>query len=212
MKRIKKIKVSIIAIVVIIIVLLGINALIKLNNKGVERLKKLYNELNSSQTYLFEMEYDENTKIIMAQKDGKTIIDQYSENSHTTTIIKDNNTYLVLHDREEYYVYEQNNVEQSILTEGLKEIVDKEFIVDTEKINGKKYLYEEYSGSTMFMLSNTLNISEEEIKTRFYFDNDDNLVYVRTIKGVNQELVKIKIEKEVDDSIFEIPSNYAENS
>ena len=64
----------------------------------------------------------------------------------------------------------------------------------------------------MFMLSNTLNISEEEIKTRFYFDNDDNLVYVRTIKGVNQELVKIKIEKEVDDSIFEIPSNYAENS
>ena len=63
MKRIKKIKVSIIAIVVIIIVLLGINAFIKLNNKGVERLKKLYNELNSSQTYLFEMEYDENTKI-----------------------------------------------------------------------------------------------------------------------------------------------------
>ena len=158
------------------------------------------------------MEYDENTKIIMAQKDGKTIIDQYSENSHTTTIIKDNNTYLVLHDREEYYVYEQNNVEQSILTEGLKEIVDKEFIVDTEKVSGKKYLYEEYAGSTMFMLSNTLDISEEEIKTRFYFDNDDNLVYVRTIKGVNQELVKIKIEKEVDDSIFEIPSNYAENS
>lgn len=212
MKRIKKIKVSIIAIVVIIIVLLGINAFIKLNNKGVERLKKLYNELNSSQTYLFEMEYDENTKIIMAQKDGKTIIDQYSENSHTTTIIKDNNTYLVLHDREEYYVYEQNNVEQSILTEGLQEIVDKEFIVDTEKVNGKKYLYEEYAGSTMFMLSNTLDISEEDIKTRFYFDNDDNLVYVRTIKGVNQELVKIKIEKEVDDSIFEIPSNYAENS
>ena len=49
----------------------------------------------------------------MAKKGDKTIIDDYTEESHTTTIVKDNNTYLVLHDREEYYVYEQNNVEQN---------------------------------------------------------------------------------------------------
>ena len=63
----------------------------------------------------------------------------------------------------------------------------------------------------MFMISSTLDVNEEDIKTRFYFDNKDNLVYIRTIKGATQELLKIKIEKEVDDSIFEIPSNYAEN-
>ena len=60
------------------------------------------------------------------------------------------------------------------------------------------------------MISNTLD-ENEEIKTRFYFDKDDNLVYIQTIKGVTQELLKIRLEKEVDDSIFEIPSNYAEN-
>ena len=63
----------------------------------------------------------------------------------------------------------------------------------------------------MFMEASSLDVNEEDIKTRFYFDNDDNLVYIRTIKGVNQELLKINLQKEVDDSIFEVPSHYAEN-
>ena len=157
------------------------------------------------------MEQDEDNKTIMAQKGDKTIIDNYSDNSHTTTIVKDDNTYLVLHDREEYYVYEQNNVERAILTDGLKEITDKEFVTGTENVKGEKYVYEEYQGSTMFMNESSLDVNEEDIKTRFYFDNDDNLVYIRTIKGLNQELLKVNIQMEVDDSIFEIPSSYAEN-
>lgn len=203
-----KLVIAILIVVAIIIVISKITG-----NKDVDtrKLTQLYNELNTNQTYLFEMEQSNNNKTIMAKKGDKAIIDQYSKDGHTTTIVKDNNTYLVLHDREEYYVYENNNIEQSILTDGLKEITNKEFTTGKEKIDGKKYSYEEYSGSTMFMSATTLDMNEEDIKTRFYFDNDDNLVYIRTIKGVNQELLKIKIEKEVDDSIFEIPSNYAEN-
>ena len=157
------------------------------------------------------MEQNNDNKTIMAKKEDKTIIDQYSKNNHSTTIVKDNNTYLVLHDREEYYIYEQNNIEQSILTDGLEEIVNKEFTTGTDKVKGKRYTYEEYAGSTMFMISSTLDINEEDIRTRFYFDNNNNLVYIQTIKGAKQELLKINIEKEVDDSIFEIPSTYAEN-
>lgn len=210
MKKKKIIKLVIVILIVIAIIIV-ISKITGNKDDDTRRLAQLYNELNTNQTYLFEMEQSDDNKTIMAHKGDKTIIDQYSKNSHTTTIVKDNNTYLVLHDREEYYVYENNNVEQSILTDGLGEIVDKEFITGEEKINGKKYSYEEYSGSTMFMISSTLDVNEEDIKTRFYFDNDDNLAYIRTIKGVNQELLKIKIEKEADDSIFEIPSNYAEN-
>ena len=158
------------------------------------------------------MKQNDTNKTIMAKKGDKTIIDDYAENNHTTTIVKDNNTYLVLHDREEYYLYEQNNVEQAILTDALKEVISKEFSNGTEKIKGQKYVYEEYSGSTIFMKANSLDVKEEDIKTRFYFDNNDNLVYIRTIKGVNQELLEINMKKEVDDSIFEVPSNYAENS
>jgi len=209
MKRKKMIKlvVLILAIVAIIIVISKFTG----NKKDeIKRLSNLYQELNTSQTYLFEMEKDSDNKTIIAKKGDKTIIDNNSKNNHSTTIVKDNNTYLVLHDREEYYVYEQNNVEQSILTDGIGEIVDKEFTTGTEKVKGKKYLYEEYAGSTMFMEESTTNISEEEIKTRFYFDDNNNLVYIKTIKGSYQELLKINLQKEVDDSIFEIPSHYAE--
>ena len=209
----KKKKIKKIILVVLIAIVLGVSILklTKGKEEDIKRLENLYNELNTSQTYLFEMQESDEDKTIMAKKGDKTIIDDYTEESHTTTIVKDNNTYLVLHDREEYYVYEQNNVEQSILTDGLQDVVNKEFITGTEKVKGKKYSYEEYQGSTMFMDASSLDVNEEDIKTRFYFDNDNNLVYIRTIKGVNQELLKINIQKDVDDSIFEIPSTYAEN-
>ena len=209
--RKKKMIRLIITILVIISIVIVILKLTDKKEEAIKRLSNLYEQLNTSQTYLFEWEQSENTKTIMAKKEEQTIIDDYSENAHSTTIVKDNNTYLVLHDREEYYVYEGNTVEQNILTEGLREIVEKEFTTGTEKVKGQKYSYEEYNGSTMFMSASTLDINDEEIKTRFYFDKDDNLVYIRTIIGVNQELLKVKLKTEVDDSMFEIPSNYAEN-
>lgn len=200
-----------IAILIVIAIIIVIGKITRNKNANTRRLAQLYNDLNTSQTYLFEMGKGADNKTIMAKKGDKTIIDQYSKDSHTTTIVKDNNTYLVLHDREEYYVYANNNVEQSILTDELKNIIDTEFTTGEEKVEGKKYSYEEYAGSTMFIETISLDVNEGDIKTRFYFDNEDNLVYIRTIKGVNQELLKINIQKEVDDSIFEIPSNYAEN-
>lgn len=205
-------KKQIIPLVILVVVILAL-IFIFTRNKGdnQKRLLQIYSQLESSQEYLFEMKQDENNKTIMAKKGEKTIIDQYSKDSHTTTIIKENDTYLVLHDREEYYIYRHNNIEQSVLTDGLKEIINKKFTIGTEKIKGQKYNYEEYQGSTMFMQSSSLDVEENDIRTRFYFDSNENLVYIRTIKGVTQELLNIKIDKEVDDSIFEIPANYAEN-
>ena len=207
----KKILILVIAILVVIGIIIAITKIIGDKKNKEQLLSKIYNNLNTNQTYLFEMEQNEDNKTIMAKKDNKTIIDQKTKDNHTTTLVKDNNTYLVLHDRQEYYVYEQNNVEQSILTDGLKEVIDKPFIKGSEKIINKKYDYEEYNGSTIFMISNSLNIDDSQVKTRFYFDKDDNLVYIKTIYGENNELLKINLKQEVDDSLFEIPENYAEN-
>ena len=207
----------IVVILVIIVIIFGISKLLGQKDDQTQKLAKIYEDLNSNQTYLFEMEQNSNNKIIMAKKGDKTIIDQYSKDSevktesHTTTLVKDNNTYLILHDRKEYYVYEQNNVEQNILTDGIKEVIDKDFTTGEEKVKGKKYNYEEYNGSTMFMITNTLELNEADIKTRFYFDKNGNLTYIKTIYGEEQELLKVNLEKDVDDSIFEIPSDYAEN-
>lgn len=147
----------------------------------------------------------------MAKKDDKIIIDQYSKDSHTTTLVKDNTSYLILHDRKEYIIYGPNIIEQNILLDGLKQFEGKECTKGNEKVKGKKYDYEEYSGSSMFMVNNSLDINEEDIKTRFYFDKKDKLVYIKTIYGEEQEILKVKLEKNVDDALFEIPSDYAEN-
>ena len=207
----------ILVILVIIGIIFVISKIINRKSSDEQKLAKIYEDLNSSQSYYFQMERNSNNKIIMAQKGDKTIIDQYSKEgenstqSHTTTLIKDNNTYLILHDRKEYYVYEENNVDQTILLDGIKEIMNKDFSRGNEKVRGKKYNYEEYNGSSIFMISNTLNIDENEVKTRFYFDKKDNLVYIKTINGEDTELLKINITQDVDDSIFDIPSDYAEN-
>ena len=207
----KKIRKIIITILIIVITILLISKIMTNKKEDIKRLADLYEKLNTSQTYLVEMEQNDDNKTIMAKKADKTIIDQYTKNNHTTTIVKDNNTYLVLHDREEYYIYEQNNIEQTILTDGLLEIKDKQFTTGTEKVKGKKYFYEEYNCSTIFMSTSHSDISEDEIKARFYFDNEGNLKYIKTIKGSYQELLKINIISEVEDSLFEIPANYAEN-
>ena len=207
----------IVVIIIIIVVIFCIFKLVGSKEDKSQKLAKIYEELNTNQAYLFEMEQNSNNKTIMAKKGDETIIDQYSKDSetkvesHTTTLVKDNNTYLILHDRQEYYVYQQNNVEQNILTDGIKEVVDKEYTTGEEKVRGKKYKYEEYSGSTMFMITNTLELDESSIKTRFYFDNNGNLTYIKTIYGEDSELLKVKLENNVDDSLFEIPANYAEN-
>lgn len=200
-----------------IAIIFGIVKIVNKNSPKEQRLSKIYQDLEDSQTYLFEIEKNNNNKTIMAKKGDKTIIDQYTKNSetnlenHTTTLVKDNNTYLILHDRKEYYVYTENNVEQTIVTDGLKEIISKSYTTGTEKIKGKKYSYEEYDGSSMFMISNLININDTNVKTRFYFDSKNNLTYIKTILDNKQELLKVTLEKDVKDSIFEIPSDYAEN-
>ena len=210
-----------ISLVIIILVIIGIifciSRIINKKNDQTQKLSKIYEDLNSSQTYQFEWEQNNSNKTIIARDEDKTLIDQYSKEddtanqTHTKTLIKDNVTYLILPDRKEYYVYEGNNVDQTFLTDGIKDIMSKEHTNGTEKVRGKKYDYEEYDGSSMFLLSNSLNLDENDVKTRFYFDKKGNLVYIKTIYGDQHELLKVSLNKSVDSSVFDIPSDYAEN-
>ena len=210
-----------ISLIVIILVIIGIiffvSKIVGNKNSKVQELAKVYNKLNSSQAYQFKWEQNDNNKTIIIKDGDKTLIDQYSKDedsatqNHTKTLIKENSTYLILPDRKEYYIYEGNNVDQTFLIDGIKEILGKEYNKGTEKVKGKKYKYEEYSGSTMFLLSNSLNLDENDVKTRFYFDSKDNLVYIKTIYGDKHELLKVGLTNDIDSSVFEIPADYAEN-
>ena len=216
MKKNKRINLIVI-ILVIIGIIFFVSKIVGNKNSKVQELAKVYNKLNSSQAYQFKWEQNDNNKTIIIKDGDKTLIDQYSKDedsatqNHTKTLIKENSTYLILPDRKEYYIYEGNNVDQTFLIDGIKEIMGKEYTKGTEKVKGKKYKYEEYSGSTMFLLSNSLNLDENDVKTRFYFDSKDNLVYIKTIYGDKHELLKVSLTNDIDSSVFEIPADYAEN-
>ena len=216
MKKNKRINLIVI-ILVIIGIIFFVSKIVGNKNSKVQELAKVYNKLNSSQAYQFKWEQNDNNKTIIIKDGDKTLIDQYSKEedsatqNHTKTLIKENSTYLILPDRKEYYIYEGNNVDQTFLIDGIKEIMGKEYTKGTEKVKGKKYKYDEYSGSTMFLLSNSLNLDENDVKTRFYFDSKDNLVYIKTIYGDKHELLKVGLTNDIDSSVFEIPADYAEN-
>ena len=216
MKKIdKKKKIIFLAIIIVVIIGIIVTSLIISTNKQntkQDNLRKIYDKLMASQEYSFKIEKNDNNKTVMAQKGEQTVIDQYSEDEgHLTTLIKDGNTYLIYHDREEYYLYENNNIEQNILTDGLNEIISRDYIIGKEEVNGKNYSFEEYTGITIFMAVNSLNVNSEDVKTRFYFDKKGNLVYMKTTYGDNVELVNIELLDTADSSLFEVPSNYAEN-
>ena len=63
-----------------------------------------YDKLSSMQSYQFTKEKDSKNKTIVAKDGDKTAIDSYADGQHTTTVIKDNKTYYILHDKEEYYI------------------------------------------------------------------------------------------------------------
>lgn len=211
----KKRKVIVIISIIVLIVIALIIAIISINNKrdDVSKLKPIFEKINSSSAYKFTAEKNDEEKTIMAKKGNQTLIDQYFSGVHRTTLVKDDTTCYILHDREEYYIYENSNIEQTILEDAIADLLQRTYTTGTEKVFGKKYDYEEYNGSSAFLLTNLRDVNEENIKTKLYFDKNDNLKYIKTIYGENEEeLLNIDIQYEVEDSMFEIPSNYAEGN
>ena len=59
-----------------------------------------------------------------------------------------------------------------------------------------------------------LDVDEDaKLKTRFYYDNEE-IVYIKNIMEQDgetiEELVKVKCIYDAEDSLFEIPADYAE--
>lgn len=215
-KKLIPIIIAIIALVVVIIVVL-------MTGSGDEksRLSKVYEKMVKDQTYVFtRYDLEEANKLITYKKADKTLIDMYNSGEHLSTLIVEGDTYLIFHDNKEYYVYPNNNLDEQILTDNLKEIIDLEYTTGKEKIYGKTYKYEEYMGVSDFLISSTRDMETDSIKTRFYFKGNE-LVYLKTIYNTKnqetgditqvEELQTIKVEYKVEDSVFEIPSDYAEN-
>lgn len=208
----KKKSLTILIIVILISTIVGVTTFFVNKSNSQSKLKKIHENILNGQDYICTIEENENNKIIIAKKGENYLTEAISktadadETEHTTTLIRDDKMYYILHNREEYYTYSIGNNQQNILLDELGQILEKTYIKGKEKINGKMYKYEQYNG--IFIFSNELE-TEENANTKFFFKGNE-LLYMKTVIGDKQEIRKIQIKYEVDDSIFEIPSNYAE--
>lgn len=196
----------------ILIIVLIIMIILVINQKPRDLTVNMYHAICEKQNYTFSMieeNSDINYSLTIAKKENVMSIDSTTDDEHTTTLVEEDVAYYIMHSDKEYYLYDSSQIDADILKNDLSGIEEAEYVSGYEKINGKKYYYEEYEGITTFIMWS--NYEEgSSIKTRFYFDNK-KIAYIKTIiNDSEEELLKVDFSDEVNDSLFEIPDDYAE--
>jgi len=204
----------------IIIVLITIVLIFGLNSKQNDLTLSMYQNISNSQKYTIILEGNDNEytyKALISQNGTDICLDMNTkfedEEQHTTTLITDENAYFIMHNDEEYSVLDSQDIEIDNLIPQVKDIDKKQYRRGKEKIRGKTYNYEEYEDiSTYLMLIDVFE--DEKVKTRFYYNNGE-LEYIKNIIEQDEEnieeLIKVKCLLNAEDSLFEIPEDYAEN-
>lgn len=206
---------SVIAILVVcLIIFLVVNNQSKTNasdeeNRTNTRLSKVYEKMNDKLTYSFEATLDNENKMVIKRKNNQARKDLTFEGELTTQIVRDGNTYLLQEDTKKYYEYLNNELELTELATIIQDLINnQEPTKAQEELDGDKYECEEYKGTSYFWLEPIeQSINEEETTIKFYFKGN-NLKYIKTTINDKEELLQVNIEYNVDDSEFEIPSEY----
>lgn len=200
-------KVVIAVLILLIIIGLIIFMILRGKSSNGSKVSNLYKKISNSNEYSFTLKDQKNYEITIAKKDDKVAIDMNNEGERITTLINDNKEYLITHSEQKYFDYERD--ENSILIiETMKDLTNPDS-TGTEKINGKKYSYEEYKGFESFMTSTGLRSENENVATKFYFKGNE-LAYIKTTtENLEEDLLEIDIKYSAPDELFEIPSNYS---
>ncbi len=199
--------------IIVVILIAGLIWYFVSKEKGEEdilRLNQLYETLQSKNSYSFTTTLNDNNKMYYATLENKTYIDTTYKGTESKFIIRDGNSYLIMDDAKTYYTYNNNETDLNKIEIELETIKDMEHENGKEKVENKTYSYEEYKTITSFTMMDVSEIgADKEGKTRFYFDGD-KLVYIKTIIGDKQEVLKVDLSYNVDSKLFEIPSDYQE--
>lgn len=170
-------------------------------------LSKMYEKMILGEVYAVSISLDKNNRTTTVRDGEKARIDFYKNGIHTTDIIKDGNTYSLIHKDKKYFEYISNTIELTNLLRKFERVKQNEmFAKGEEEIDGVLYYYEEYENTNEFLIE----YKGEDTKnayTRFYFE-DNYLVYIKTILKEREELLKVEMSYTSNDVSFEIPSDY----
>lgn len=217
MERKNKIILISIAIVIILAIVVGIVAFI--NNKNTDtqnggenqntKTSQLYNKISEAKQITFTQTLDDNNKTTIVIKDDNGYKEVVSDGTVKKYIVKDGDTYYIDESNKKYYKYQSNDMILTEIKEQFEDLYGKAVTKGREKVGGKTYNYEEIAECQDFLMNEELSVNNlEYAKTRLYYDNE-NLVYIKTIVGENEETIKVDISYDnVNDDYFNIPEDY----
>ena len=217
-KKIKKkiIIISIIAILLIIAVALVIifssnksnSTKIQEQDTGISRIKEICSKLEENPTYTFKTMLNDENQLVIARKENKAYVEVVDEGEKNTYIVDNNNTTVLVDRTKKYYTYENNNTYLTKVTNNMRQLLKQDYVSGMEKIDNKEYYYEEYAQSYPFLINYKATIDESKTKTRLYFEGN-NLKYIKTYIGDIEQLLKVEMSYNIDNSVsFEIPKEY----
>lgn len=210
----KNIVLIVISIILLAIVIGAIVLVIKnknTNNQENTLTSKLCKKISETNEISYTRTIDENNKITVIVKGDKAYKEVISDGNTTKYIVKNGNTFYLDDGEKKYYKYENNDEILTEVKEQFKNLNLSGLKVGKESINGKNYKYEEIQQCQDFLFDENLSVNNlEYANTRLYYKNE-NLSYIKTIVGENQELIKVDISYgNINDSYFDIPSDYTE--
>lgn len=172
-------------------------------SKAYKALSKIF----SGDSYIIslegELDDEEGLETITMAKKGENLYNAITSASQNVSIMyKDNVTYMILEDQKMYMTSEGKDESifgedtMIISEEDLQQIYNKDFQIGKETIDGTEYDYEEYK-------------LDDGTTEKYYFTSND-LKYIKIIyEDGTEEIMGVKtLSSEVDDNIFEVPSDY----
>lgn len=196
--------------VVVLIIAVGFIFFFTNQNSKTSKTMKLYNTLVGQNSYNFITTLDKNNIVHYAKKDDNiAYLDMVYKGEESKFVIRDGNSYLLRDLNKVYYTYQNDDADLNKIEAQFEKLKDLEVTTGSEKIDNKNYQYEEYAIETDFLLKYFEDNEKKNVKTRFYYAGNQ-LVYIKTIVGDYQEILKVDISYEVDNNLFEIPSDYQE--
>ena len=212
---------SILIFLILIVLLICIAIFLIVRSIPNNLTEKIYTKIVQDENYTFTIEGKEEEysyKTILSQRDEDISIDTYTkydtEDIHNTILVKDGSLYTISHDDQEYMSLDGTDIDLNSLVPEKKDIDEKSFIKGREEINGTTYYYEEFENIITFLMLIEAH-EDAKIKTRFYYNNRKELVYIKNIvedeNEIFEEFMSAKFTQEVDNSVFDIPVEYAES-
>lgn len=214
MSKTKKIiLISVVAIIVIAVVAVAIWYFVGRNTNGenegnqTAKVQDLYNTLSEKDTYSFRTTVDDNNSSYFAKQGDKSYLEIKIDGETSKYLMMDGNTYYIIDNQEAYYTYQNNQTYLNKIEVALEELFNMEYSSGKEEIDGRNYDYDEYANISSFAIK---PFETDSSVTRFYFRGDD-LRYIKTISGENQETLQVEISDNVDGNLFQLPEGYSGN-